>query len=58
MKKKVEKLEEDLADVKEYNEVLDRRYKISLRGFVQIDEETEKEQECNDIINFNDQIAK
>ena len=58
MKKKVEKLEEDLADVKEYNEVLDRRYKIALRGFIQIDEETEKEQECNDIINFNDQIAK
>ncbi len=46
MKKKVDKLEEELADVREYNETLVRRIKISLRGFLEIDEDLEKEIEC------------
>jgi len=43
MKKKVDKLEEELADVREYNETLVRRFKISLRGFLEVDEDLEKE---------------
>lgn len=57
-KKKIEKLEEELADMKEYNEVLNRRHKVALRGFVEVDEDLEKEIECNIIGNVNDQVAK
>jgi len=46
MKKKVEKLDEELADVREYNETLLRRFKVSLRGFMEVDEDLEKEIEC------------
>jgi len=43
LKKKVEKLDEELADVREYNETVMRRFKISLRGFLELDEDLEKE---------------
>jgi len=43
LKKKVEKLDEELADVREYNETVMRRFKISLRGFLEVDEDLEKE---------------
>ena len=58
LKKKIEKLEEELADVKEYNEVLDRRHKVALKGFLEVDDDLEKEIECNLIGNVYDQIAK
>jgi len=58
LKKKIEKLEEELADVKEYNEVLDRRHKVALKGFLEVDDDLEKEIECNIIGNVYDQIAK
>jgi len=49
LKKKVEKLDEELADVREYNETVMRRFKISLRGFLELDEDLEKEIECKKI---------
>jgi len=45
LKKRTEKLEKELTDAKEYNEALTRRLKISLKGFLEIDENLEKEME-------------
>jgi len=45
LKKKTEKLEKELLEVRECNEALTRRLKISLKGFIEIDENLEKDME-------------